>query len=105
MLLNQLPHFLHQGLEASAFFADYRSAFHQSHERSVSVLDPHGSGAFAALNHYLDLTIVLLLRLQDPSKRAYAINLLRSGLIDGGVVLRSEKNGAIGGKCLLQRSH
>ena len=61
VLLNQLPEFLHQSIEACPFLVHHRGAAHQRHERAFGIFDAHHGGALATFDDDLDLAIVLLL--------------------------------------------
>jgi hypothetical protein len=56
-------------------------------KRAVGVLDPHGGRAFASLDDDFDLAVVLFLGLQNAPQGSNSVNLLGSGLVNGGVVL------------------
>src|SRR5688500_14086616 len=105
MLFNQLSNFLYESIEPRTFFVNNRSALDQCHERTVGVFHAHGGGTFAAFDHYLDLTILLLLRLQNATERAHAVNLIRIWFIDSRVVLSGEENRPVGGERLFKRAH
>src|SRR5438067_1830906 len=104
MLLDKLVYFLNQSLDTSAFFFDDRRTANESRESSVVILDAHSRGAFASLDDDLDLSVVLLLRLQDASQRADAVNLLRHGFVNARVVLRGEKDGVVSCESFLKRA-
>ena len=104
MLFDELPDFLHQGLKPGTFFAHHRRPFYQGQKCSVSILNSDRSCPFTALNYDFDLAIILFLRLENSSQRTNAIDLFRSGFVDGGVVLRSEEYRAIGCQRLLESS-
>jgi len=53
MLLDQLRDFLHQRIQARAFFVNNRSTLDQGHESAVGVFNSHRCGSFAAFNHTL----------------------------------------------------
>ena len=103
MLLDKLRDFLHQRVKSRALFIDHRRAAHQCHERAISVFDAHGRRAFATLDHHLDLTVFLFLRLQDAPQRSHAVDLFGSRLVDGGIVLGGKKYRAIRRERLFQR--
>src|SRR4051794_12809193 len=75
-------------------------------KHSVSVLlNPHRLPAFPSLNDYLDLAVLLSLRLEDTPQGPDRINLVGSRLVDRGVVLSSEKDVSLAGHCLLKSTH
>src|SRR5689334_24334504 len=87
MLLDELPDLLNQGVETGAFFIHDRRATYERHEGSVGVLDAHSGRAFTSLDDDFDLAVVLFLGLQDAAQGSNSVNLLGSGLVNGGVVL------------------
>src|SRR5687767_9207923 len=103
MLFNQLSNFLYESIEPRTFFVNNRSALDQCHEGTVGVFHAHGGGTFAAFDHYLDLTILLLLRLQNAAERSHAVNLIGIWFVDSRVVLSREINRPVGGERLLKR--
>src|SRR6266705_2280692 len=105
MLFDQLRNLLHQGVGAHTFLVYYGCATDESCESAIVILDTNRCCALATFDHDLDLTILLLLRLQDARNRADSIDLLRRGFVDGGVVLSREKNRPIGLECHLEGAH
>ena len=89
MLFNELANFLNKRVKPGAFFVDHRRTFDQRHKCALGVFHSYGGRAFPAFNYYLNLTVVLLLRLQNSAERSHAVNLLRQGFVNGRVVLRS----------------
>ena len=71
-------------------------------ERAVVVLDADGRGALAAFDDDFRLPVLLPLRLQDARDGADAVNLVGRGLVNRGVVLRGEEDGAVGGRAPLR---
>jgi len=59
----------------------------------------------ATLNHNFYLSIVLLLRLQNPAQGSNSIDLIWRRFVNRCVVLRSQKDRAVGCKSLLERAH
>src|SRR5687768_7312648 len=105
MLLHQLANLLHQRINARPFFADYGSTSHQRGEGAVVILHANCSSPLATLYDDLDLTVVLLLRLQDAAQGPDRVNLIRRRLIYRGVMLCSKKYRAIRRQRLFQRVH
>src|ERR1041384_4645637 len=87
VLLNELTDLLDQCVKTCAFLVDYRRATHESHEGPIAVLNAHGCRTFATFDHHFDLSILLFLRLENATECANPVNLLRSRLVDSGVVL------------------
>jgi hypothetical protein len=105
VLLDELSDFLNQRIETRAFFIHDRSTTNERRESSVAVFDAHSGCAFAALDHDLDLSILLFLRLKNAAQRADAVDLLWRRLVNGGVVLSGQKDCAIPSECLFQGSN
>src|SRR4030095_657268 len=105
MLFNELPDLLNQSIKSSPFFIHNRSAANERHESSISVFYANSSGAFTTFNDYLDLTVVLFLRLEYPSKGSHSVDLVGSGLVNGCVVLSGQEYCAVGGQCLFECAH
>ena len=105
MLFDQLRNLLHQSIRAHAFFVYDRRATGQRREGAVIVFDANCCGALAAFDDHLNLAVLLLLRLQNPRNRAHAVNLFGHRFVNGGIVLRGQKNRAIRGQRQLQRAH
>src|SRR4029079_19341290 len=103
VLLDELADLLDQCVETSAFFVDHRGATYESHEGAVSVLNAHSCRTFATFNHHFDLPILLFLRLENSAKRAYSVDLFRSGLVDSGIVLCGQENRPIRRERLFER--
>src|SRR5262245_36634029 len=105
MLFDELADLLNQGVEPRAFFAHNGRAAYKRHEGAVAVFNTHSSGAFASLDHHLDLAILLFLRLENAAERTNPVNLLGTGLVDGGVVLSSQENRSVCRQSLFERSY
>ena len=105
MLFDQLRDLLNQRIGAHAFFSDCSRAPDKRRECPVVVLDTNCGRALATFNHDLDLTVLLLLRLQDAGNRAYSINLFGRGFVDRSIVLRRQKNRPVGLERHLQGAH
>src|SRR5687767_3059874 len=95
MLFDELTHLLDECVETRAFFVDDGSAANERHECAVCIFNAHSCSAFASLDYDFDLPILLFLGLENASERSDSIDLLGSGLVNGGVVLSSQKNSAI----------
>jgi len=91
--------------QTRSFFIYNGRALNQGHESAVRVFNPHSCGSFATFDYDLDLSIVLLLRLQYAAERTNAVDLFRRGLINGCIVLCSQENGAVSRERLLERSN
>ena len=102
MLFNQLTNLLNECIKARAFFINDRRAFNQCHECAVGVFDAHSGGAFASFHDDFDLTIFLLLRLQNAAERSHAVNLIGVWLINRRVVLRGQEDRPVGCQRLLE---
>src|SRR5437870_13040339 len=96
MLFDQLSDLLNQRIGADTLLVDSGRAPDKGCESAVIVFDPNRGCAFATFNHELDLTVLLLLRLQDAGNRAYSINSFGRGFVDRSVVLGRQKNRPVG---------
>src|ERR1700752_4740709 len=105
MLLYELTNFLDQRIEARTFLIYDRSTAHERHKRSICVLHSNCSCAFATFDNNFDLTVILFLRLQDSAERTYAVDLVRLGLVNGGIMLGGQENGPVSCERLLQCSY
>ena len=102
MLLNQLSNLLDQSVKPGSFFIHNRSAAYERHKRTICVFYANRGSALTTFNHYLDLTVVLFLRLQDLAECPYSVDLVWGRFINRSVVLGSQKNGSIGCQGLLK---
>src|SRR5688572_11406735 len=104
VLLDQLSNFLNERVEPRAFLVDHRRASHESHKGSISIFNTHSCGTFAPFNHHLDLAVLLFLRLENATQSSDPVDLFRTGLVNGGVVLSSQKDRAVGSQSLFECS-
>src|SRR6266550_7406922 len=105
MLFDQLTNLLHQSIEARAVFVDHGRAFDQRHKSAVGIFNSHRGGALAAFHYNLDLSVILLLRLQNTAESPNVVNLIHRRLVDSGIMLSGEKDGAVGSKGLLEGAY
>ncbi len=87
MLLDELTDFLNERIQACAFFVDDGRAAHERHEGAVAILNADSRRTLSTLDDDFDLAVLLFLRLENPSQRSDPVDLLGTGLVDGGVVL------------------
>src|SRR6185503_6748572 len=105
MLFDQLSDLLSQRIQARPFLVNNRSTLNQGHKSAVGILNAHSCGSFTTFNYNFDLSVVLLLRLQNATQRAHAVDLFRRRLVNGCVVLSSQENCAISRERLLECSN
>src|SRR5262245_18606875 len=105
MLLNKLANFLDQCIETCSFFVHNRRASHESHESSIGVFNADCCCSLTSFNDNLDLSILLLLRLQNPTQGTDTVDLFWGRLVDCRVVLSREKDSAICSERLFKGAH
>src|ERR1051325_10993978 len=105
MLFDELADLLNQCVEPRAFFADDGRTPDKRQKSTVGVFHAHSCRAFATLDDHLDLAVLLFLRLENAAERADPVDLLGTGLVDGGVVLSSQENRPVCSQSLFERSH
>ena len=77
----------------------------RSAEKTFVARDLHDFGALGAFHQDLDIPVGKLDALDDIRERADLIDFLGFRIVDGGVVLRDQKNLLVPGQRFFQRAH
>jgi hypothetical protein len=105
VLFDECRDALHERFKARPRFGDDGGTPHRGGKRPVIVIHPDGRRALASLDDHFGLAVFLALRLKDARDGADAVNLIGRRLINRSVMLRREKDRAVGRQSLFQGAH
>ena len=105
VLLEERGDALHELLGGGRHFELGFAGAHGGDEEAVAVVDFDGFGALHALDQNLDVAVGHFDALHNIADRPDLVDVLGLGLVDGGVVLRGEKDFAVAGERLFEGAH